>query len=834
MERRSSSEAEQRIGDVNIMTRTFVKVVVDIPHGDLDQLYDYYVPDDFNSTLIPGVRVRVPFGHRQSVALVWETATESDREEIKPILEILDTKPILSQYQLELCDWLAKEYISLRIDALRLFLPPGTLVASEKCWWVKLPIHEIQERLGNIEISSEALNDLIKLLEKALNDGVPIKAPKPDFVPILNILTQEDYLEAEWFAKRDKIQPKYERLLKFAGVSSELTLTPKQKKVIAQIMEQPELAFDVTIAKLCEATGVGTSVIKRLVELGVLQWVIKPVSRVRDRYGENNTVVPAPTEEQKRALEEVLPGISQGGFQSFLLHGVTGSGKTEVYLRLLDSVIREGKQGVFLVPEISLTPQTLERVRQRLGQRVAIFHSRLSDGERYDQWWRIRNGEVDVVVGARSALFAPLERIGLIILDEEHEYSYKQEEAPRYQTRDVARKICQRLGATLLLGSATPSMESWYAAEQGSLTRLRMSQRVADRTMPTIAAIDMRQELQDKHYGVLSRPLRTALTETFDQGHQAILLLNRRGFATFVMCRECGKVLQCKDCDVSLTFHQRPPLMKCHYCGYQEKPPDICPHCRSRYIRFFGQGTQRLEDEVRELFPTARVARMDVDTTSRRGAHEDLYKDLKERRIDILVGTQMVAKGLDLPNVTLVGVIAADATLHFPDFRSAERTYQLLTQVSGRSGRGEAPGHVIIQTYNPEHYCIASVIYGEEEAFYQRELATRQEAGYPPFSSLIRVGFSGPVEQEVIGASEAFSSIIDDLIVDRGLALDILGPAPAAVERIQGRVRWQVVLRSLDPSALREIVSEAKDIYRRRSKSQQTRLSFDVNPYSLI
>lgn len=815
------------------MNQRFVRVLVDIPHGDLDQLYDYAIPEGISSPIEPGIRVRVPFGRRQAVAVVWETAEESERESVKTILDVLDTRPLLSNFQIELCDWMAKAYICLRIDVIRLLLPPGTLVASEKCWWIKESLIKIQERIGRLSIEPLMQSTLQKLLENAAYKDIPIQSRNPELMQYLDLLAKEEYLESEWFAKEDKIRPKYERLLKLVDKRPEISLTSKQRMAVDCIANDLRLRSGASLAKISAATGVGISVIKRLVDHGILEWHIKSVSRVLDRYGEEQPIVPVPTSEQEQALNKILPGIVAGGYQAFLLHGVTGSGKTEVYLRLLERAIQEGKQGVFLVPEIALTPQTMERVRQRLGERVAIFHSRLSDGERYDQWWRIRRGDVDVVVGARSALFAPLDRIGLIILDEEHEYSYKQEESPRYHTRDVAKEMAQRLGTTLVLGSATPSMESWHAAENGGLTRLSLTQRVSERLMPMVEAVDMRHELQEKHFGVLSRPLRAALQDTLVRGKQGILLLNRRGFATFVMCRECGKVLQCMDCAVSLTFHQRPPLMKCHYCGHQEKPPDLCPHCRSRYIRFFGQGTQRLEDEVRELLPTARVARMDVDTTSRKGAHESIYRQLKEKQIDILVGTQMVAKGLDLPNVTLVGVIAADSTLHFPDFRSAERTYQLLTQVSGRAGRGDEPGRVFIQTYNPEHYCVNSVINSDEEGFYLRELKTREEAGYPPFSHLIRLGFSGTDASDVVSAAEAFSSMVEQIMTEYNVTIDLLGPAPAAIERIQGRIRWQLVLRSDELSVLRQIAGEARDKFRKNHRTQ-TRLSIDVNPYSLI
>lgn len=812
------------------MYKRYIDVVVDIPHVSLDQLFTYSVPKLWSNHPLVGSRVIVPFGKRQAEAMVWQECENSEREDIKDILEVLDEHPILTAAQMSLCDWIAEKYLSLRIDALHLFLPPGMTMAMEKRWSANADIDVLQKRIVNLNISNVQKVNLLQVMEPVFSAGsFLIRGKHKELDELFSLLASEDYLKTEWVPRDARIRPKIVRIIRLNN-QIHSRLTSQQQNVVDFLRENPELAL--TTQLLSAHVGVGESVIRRLASSGILTYDSINVSRISSLNNEQLNTPPPFTPEQAMAFHKVCPGIAAEEFQAYLLHGVTGSGKTEVYLRLLEEVIRHGKRGIFLVPEIALTPQTMARVRQRLGDRAAILHSRLSDGERYDQWWRIFRGEVDVVVGARSALFAPLKNTGLIILDEEHEYSYKQEESPRYQTRDVASEICHRTGSTLILGSATPSLESWLKVEQGSLIKLEMTKRVGERPLPTIETVDMRLELKEKHFGVLSRKLRDAIEITLNRHEQVILLLNRRGFSTFVMCRECGHVMSCPDCDVSLTFHQKPPQLKCHYCGFISKPPDLCPHCKSRYIKFFGQGTQRLEEEVHQLYPSASITRMDLDTTSRKGAHEKIYRDLVERRTDILIGTQMVAKGLDLPGVTLVGVIAADTTLNLPDFRASERTFQLLTQVAGRAGRGHNPGKVIIQTYNSDHYCIQAVINADIQGFYAEELAVRSANLYPPFTHMLRVGFTGPDDNHVIQTANAFAKSLEIDKLDG--EIECLGPVPATIERIKGRTRWQLILKGKDPNQMRAIVRQSLLVTLKSLGRSETRIISDFDPYSLF
>jgi primosomal protein N' (replication factor Y) len=569
--------------------------------------------------------------------------------------------------------------------------------------------------------------------------------------------------------------------------------------------------------------------LRRLVELGYLVETRQEVRRDPFLDVPPPADVPVqPTAEQAAALERIDAALEGGEFAPLLLHGVTGSGKTEVYLRAIAAALSRGKRALVLVPEIALTPQLVGRFRARFGEQekeIAVLHSGLSDGERYDAWRAIVRGGARIVIGARSAVFAPLTDLGIIVVDEEHEASYKQGEGFRYHARDLALLRGQMSGATVLLGSATPALTTYHRALTGAIGYLPLAGRVAERPLPPVDLIDLREARPE---GSLSETLLTALEENLASGGQSLLLLNRRGFAPYILCADCGTTFRCPNCEITLTFHQGRRLLRCHYCDYAVSPPELCPGCGGLDIRPEGAGTERLEEELSTAFPQARIARMDRDTTARKGAHQQLADRMIGREIDILLGTQMVAKGHDFAGVTLVGVIGADSTLNFPDFRSAERTFALLAQVAGRAGRGETPGRVLIQTWSPEHYALQCAAAHDYRRFYDEEIVCRRELGYPPFGYLVNLVVSG-IDPGKVGAAAA--AVAAGLNADCG-TVEVLGPAPCPLARLRGRHRVQILLKAPDRPPLRRLLSRLPAL--RRKVPAGVLLAVDVDPVDML
>jgi primosomal protein N' (replication factor Y) len=580
-------------------------------------------------------------------------------------------------------------------------------------------------------------------------------------------------------------------------------------------------------AQVTAATGASREVIRRLVRRGVLRAVAFPAAAAREQ-GRECAAPPTLTPQQEGAVRAVCEALAARRYRIFLLQGVTGAGKTEVYLRAVEQVLRLGRQALVLVPEIALTPLLVDLFRQRFGSGVALLHSGLAGGERYAEWERVREGRAPVVLGARSGVFAPLPRLGLIVVDEEHEPAYKQEETPRYHAREVALVRARQVNAVVILGSATPSLESYARAAVGEpYCVLELPSRVWGRPLPGVHLVDMRQEFRAGHGGLFSRRLRELMAARLAAGEQVLLFLNRRGLATAVLCRECGSVLRCPRCGIALTYH-RNGVLRCHYCGFGRQAPRVCPGCGGHHLACLGHGTQAVEEEVRRLFPGARVLRMDRDTTGRRHAHGTIVRAFREGEADVLVGTQMVAKGLDLPGVTLVGVVDADRSLCLPDFRAAERTFQLLVQVAGRAGRGAVPGEVVVQTHNPDHYAIVCGAAQDYHAFAARELAVRRELGYPPYTSLIRLVVSSKNPARV----EAAAADLRDALLEAGAEPGaVLGPAPAVLARLRGVYRWQVMLRGPRP-AIREACRAGLAVWYGRA-GRSVRLAVDVDPVTM-
>ena len=588
---------------------------------------------------------------------------------------------------------------------------------------------------------------------------------------------------------------------------------PKRAQVLRALLDCP--AGEMPTEELRRQLGDCRQPLLALCRMGFARLEEREV--LRSPYGEMDRLAandPQLTPQQEDVLRTLLPAVDNGG-GAFLLYGVTGSGKTEVFIRAVRRAAQLGKTAIVLVPEIALTPQMVMWFRSRFGEDAAVLHSRLSPGERYDEWRRIRRGEVRVVIGARSAIFAPLENIGLIIVDEEHEQSYIADNTPRYDAREVARWRCEREGAALLLASATPSMRSFAMAGRGDLTLLEMPRRVKNRPLPQVHVVDMREELRAGNRSVFSGALLGGLKACMDSGKQAILFVNRRGYATFVSCRECGYVVMCSQCDVSMTYHSVENRLRCHYCGQEAPVPQTCPECGSRYIKHFGVGTQRVEEEVRRHFPDVPTLRMDNDTTRTRDAHARLLAKFRSGEARILVGTQMIAKGLDFPNVTMVGILAADAMLKLPDYRSAERTFQLLTQVAGRAGRADTPGEVYLQTYDPEHYAIEAASRQDYRAFYEAEMVRRKRALYPPYTMIARLLYEAKREEDAQRAAEAAMRQMEAFFERRSylrkyvVALRVMA---CPVRMLRGLARWQVTLKIVDQPVCQEAVGKMSEI----------------------
>ena len=532
-----------------------------------------------------------------------------------------------------------------------------------------------------------------------------------------------------------------------------------------------------------------------------------------------------PNEEQQQALDSIMDSMNTRTHRVFLLHGVTGSGKTEVYLQSIAHALELGLSSIVLVPEISLTPQTVARFKARFPDKIAVLHSRLLGSKRISEWHRISSGAAQIVIGPRSAIFAPVKNLGLVVVDEEHETSYKQEDVPRYNARDVAIKRAVLSKAIVILGSATPSLESFYAAKNGKFTLIELPERIDSRLLPAVDIVDMREEMtRAKKIPIFSQKLREWIDKDIVEKKQVILFLNRRGFSTFINCRKCGYVIKCKRCSVSLTYHFDKKKLVCHHCSFNMEPPEICPECNEAYLKYWGLGTEKVESELHRFFPAARIARMDTDSTHKRGSHDKVLSEFKDGHIDILIGTQMIAKGLDFPKVTLVGVISADTALNLPDFRSAERTFNLLTQVAGRAGRGDLGGRVIIQSYTPQHYSIQAAKTHDYNTFYDKEISLRKELYLPPFCHMASLTLRGRKEERVFKASEKLKDSLEK--ENKSKNIEILGPAPSPISKMKGMYRWNIFLRAERAENITSILKKALD----KNKSSGIIITVDIDP----
>ncbi|MFE8699022.1 primosomal protein N' [Cytobacillus sp. FJAT-54145] len=799
-------------------------VIVDVPAKQTDRAFDYRIPEQLKHVIQPGMRVVVPFGPRKIQGFVVGIKEKSDFDKLKSIVEPMDLSPVLNHELLQLGDWLTEQTLCYKISAFQVMLPAALKAKYDK-----------KIRLANgydVEILPLELQDLFCRNETILWADAVEKGILPLLQREASRGTVEVVYEVKERVKKKKLKHVFSKLTgnELSQAIQQLPANAaKQKEVIEYFIERPE---PVELREILSALEISSATIKGLVQKGILGEKDMEVYRDPFAHREFQRTEPFPlTNEQEKAIGPILDSIEEKKQHVFLLYGVTGSGKTEVYLQSIQRVLQEGKEAIFLIPEISLTPQMVKRFKGRFGDQVAVLHSGLSTGEKYDEWRKIQRKEVKVVVGARSAIYAPFENIGIIIIDEEHETSYKQEENPRYHARDVAIERGRYHKCPVILGSATPSLETFARAQKSVYGLLTLSKRMNDQQLPTVQIIDMREELREGNRSMFSRFLLDKLKDRLEKKQQTVLFLNKRGHSSFIMCRDCGYVVNCPHCDISLTYHRFSQQMKCHYCGYEDSVPTTCPECNSEHIRYFGTGTQKVEEELGKILPEARVIRMDVDTTSRKGAHEKLLNEFEQGKADILLGTQMIAKGLDFPNITLVGVLSADTMLHLPDFRSSEKTFQLLTQVSGRAGRHELPGEVVIQTYTPEHYSIELAGEQDYDRFYDREMMIRKLHQYPPFYYISLITVSHENLMKVVSVTEKITHFISSKLSKDSI---VLGPVASSIPRINNRYRYQCLIKYKREPRLGEAIKTVLDQYQQEINTNGLQISVDVNPYILM
>ena len=816
---------------------------------NVHQTFTYRVPEGLADLVRKGSRVVVPFGRQMLTGYTVEIHASPEESgtvpaDLREVGEVLDPEPLVTEEMIALTRWMADYYYAPWGEVLKACLPAGINVEGETtvaltdaggAAWEQTGVRlvgrstkwQVVERLrgqGAVE-----LGDLAKHFGRPRAGAIVRELERAGYVRL-----GRRRPEASVQVKR---QQAVRRLRREEGATpGERPLSEPQRRIL-EILDQ--LSEPPALARLLEAAGTGASVVRTLEKRGYLELITQevrrdPLAHLRQTSisGEEPTEQLDLTDEQEAALAEIATAIGEKSYAAFLLHGVTGSGKTEVYIRSMREALRLGRSALMLVPEISLTPMFARRLKDNFGDAVAILHSSLSEGERLDEWNRLRSGEAKVCIGARSAVFAPLRNPGLIVVDEEHEASYKQDESPRYHGRDTAIMRAHLAGAVVIVGSATPSMESFQNSRSGKYRYLRLSQRIGNRSLAQVELVDMRQVFtRHGKQQVFSDEMKAAISETKARGEQTIVLLNRRGFSSFTICRSCGYTAHCPNCDVTLTYHRQAARLVCHYCNHQNPIPPACPECRGPYMFYVGEGTEQVELRLKEIYPEMRIARLDRDTTRRRGAFEKILGEFGMGEIDLLVGTQMIAKGHDFHNVTLVCVISVDAALGMPDFRSAERTFQLLTQVAGRAGRGEKAGRVLIQSYHPEHYALQYAAEQNYEKFYEHEIHYRREMRYPPFALLINLLVR---HTDLARAAATAAELVRQLkVADPERLMRVLGPAPAPVGRIRGEHRLQVLIKTRHRREAREALDAAMSALRENGYDQRL-VTIDTDPVSLM
>lgn len=764
-----------------------------------DMLFTYEVPSHLLTDIKEGHRVSVPFGRSNKpieaivVSLKENISEDADISKIKEIDDILDESPLISSENIDLIKWMRNRYMCTYIDCLNLFYPKGYSLETRKIVEIgkiedEFELEDEEMKLINtLRLSSSAVTyeDLTKNFTKKLISDMKKKR-------LIKIIWEYKDKKNEKFIKYISLADTVENIEKLVK-DKKYRLGNKQKELIKflSLNESVEQDALMQLLELSRST-IKSLESKGIVKIEMVEYYRKSINKLAYKDKEISL-----NKEQKEIYESILDKINCNSRKATLLHGVTGSGKTEIYLELIEYMLSQGMDSIFLVPEIALTPQMIARVRNRFGDIVGVFHSMLSEGEKHDVFREIKEGNVRVVIGTRSALFLPFTSLGLIVIDEEHEMSYRSEMTPKYDSIEVARYMAYKQGVTVLLASATPSISDYYRAEKGEYDLLTLNKRANNKPMPEIEVVDMREELHKGNKDDLSEKMIEEIRRTVESGNQAILFLNRRGFASFLTCKDCGHVFRCDRCDISLTYHKYKNKGVCHYCGKEELIPDKCPECGNKNISPIGIGTEKIELYLKEKFPDYKILRVDKDTTSKKGQLEKILNSFNSGQADILIGTQILSKGHDFDNITLVGIISADMMLNYPDYRAFESTFQLITQVSGRAGRSDKEGKVILQSYNTEHYAIQKAIDYDYKGFYQKEIAIRKTFGYEPFNNIFRLVFSGYKYNKVRENAYRFLKTLEYLLKENNIYFSdlILGPNECSINKINDKYRWQVIVK---------------------------------------
>jgi primosomal protein N' (replication factor Y) (superfamily II helicase) len=817
----------------------FVEVAFPLP---LLKTFYYRCPATCFEQLQPGQRLLVPFQNRKLTAYVVRPLKHLPAHlptsiSLKEILRPIDASTLISPELFQLSSWISEYYFASQGEVLKACLPRKTDLRTKKVVTLTTAGLDFYERIESLPVShilerqvlrllaqhrSLDFKELGKLLDLQVNDRTLRKLVAEGWVEI-----RQDLIDKVMSHRQQNVVSLHSQVAESPSLAG---LTPLQVSVIEHLRRSQ---CPLRLQDLLESTSASISTVRSLSKKGLILIAREPLRRdpFTAIHGFTIDARRTHTEEQSAVLRELRQAQQTHSFVPALLHGVTGSGKTEIYLSLIEETLEQQKSALILMPEIGLTPRAAQGFRERLGSRVAILHSRLSDGERFDEWWRIKGGEAHVVVGTRSAVFAPLENLGLIVVDEEHDPSYKQQESPRYHARDTALVRGKLAKALVVLGSATPAVETFFNARSGKYRYLRLASRVLSRPLPEVTLVDMREEFKAARNSTLfSRTLRTGIQERLERQEQVLILLNRRGFSACLLCRSCGQTIQCRQCSIALTFHRTINRLLCHYCDYQQKVPNICPRCSSEYLYFQGEGTEKVEALLEKAFPAARIARLDRDTTQRKNAHVEILRQFQKGETDILTGTQMISKGHDFHNVTLVGILSADNSLGFPDFRCAERTFHLLTQMSGRAGRGELPGQVLIQTFHPEHYCLRFVAQHNYEGFYEKEIRFRKTMHYPPFSGMANI-LARDRNLEVAAKSlNNFGKILQRLADGQ---MRILGPTASPLAKLKNQHRFQLLVKSKSRLKLRETLRQV--LNQGEAEGLDTnRIHIDIDPVNIL